>query len=630
METSPLLSAAQTRRPFRALLSLPLLIGAVFAATRTIAAPRRLIRRSPARYRAAEARRAGPDAASAPAAAAADSKDGEPYELDIDLASHASVRKFLARRGVDPDGARDALTDWLPLSVRLRVWPSRVRAHVGEAALGGYVGFSLQLKDSVAGTASPDLVTYTVVLELRTGALVAVLPTNGGLSFDALKPLDPTHLLLGGNVNSTEKGRTYSWAWHDGDEARALATLGRGRLANSHDVQWSRKTGSYWVPANHDGVYEVDAHSGATLAEYFNFTPRLNHEADQATWSGPNHLTIVDDADEAAANDADAAAGLAADDGARGARRTAAPPPPRYAYINYRSVNAFVKLDLTTSRVVWIAGGHHGTLTLVSRDGTRYAPGTPEYSNLNHGVASLWSGAHNAEWFGEDRFWLFDNAFNMGVAKVTGEDKFTQRVSRVVEVVVDEAAATATEVWSWAIGPLGTHAYAYGDADRLPTGNVVTCDWPFTQDAATPYSWRALEVERASYEPAWELVVADDASLWRNRSTGGWYGYSVERWYTAPLVWDARCAGGEDGGATRLSWRAASQFKEHFTAPGRYVARDGATGEVVAAAGFSFAAHWLPVALDVRLERANATSYTIEVTNEFDVTSTQTVTCGGA
>ena len=86
METSPLLSAAQTRRPFRALLSLPLLIGAVFAATRTIAAPRRLIRRSPARYRAAEARRAGPDAASAPAAAAADSKDGEPYELDIDLA----------------------------------------------------------------------------------------------------------------------------------------------------------------------------------------------------------------------------------------------------------------------------------------------------------------------------------------------------------------------------------------------------------------------------------------------------------------------------------------------------------------------------------------------------------------
>ena len=35
-------------------------------------------------------------------------------------------------------------------------------------------------------------------------------------------------------------------------------------------------------------------------------------------------------------------------------------------------------------------------------------------------------------------------------------------------------------------------------------------------------------------------------------------------------------------------------------------------------------------ALDVRLERANATSYTIEVANEFDVTTTLTVTCGGA
>jgi len=194
--------------------------------------------------------------------------------------------------------------------------------------------------------------------------------------------------------------------------------------------------------------------------------------------------------------------------------------------MNCKEDDCFVKFDMTKREVAWIAGGHNGTLVLVDMKGNRYTPGTPEYTNLNYGSASFWSGAHNGEWFGNNTFFLFDNSYDWTTLDVTGRSKFIQASSRVVEMHVDEAAGTATMVWAWSIGA-GTHTMVYGDADRLPTGNVVSCDWPFVQADASSYTWRATEIERVTREPAWELLVLDDPSWWRNKSAGGWYGYSV-------------------------------------------------------------------------------------------------------
>ena len=101
-----------------------------------------------------------------------------------------------------------------------------------------------------------------------------------------------------------------------------------------------------------------------------------------------------------------------------------------------------------------------------------------------------------------------------------GTFTYASATSRVTEIVVDEAAGTAAMKWSWRIGETGSHALVYGDADLLPTGNVLSCDWPFTQgdEKGRDYSWRAVEVERSSQKPAWELKVVDDATGPRNES----------------------------------------------------------------------------------------------------------------
>ena len=247
------------------------------------------------------------------------------FEVDIDLVSFPSVRTFLERRGYDTSLAAGKLNTTLPSAIKLRVWPQRVAGDSGidrADALGGFFAFSLQLKVPLEGTTSPDDVTYTCVVELATGTLVSVMPTDGGLSFDALKPFDPETLLLGGNVNSSEKGRTYAWRWTQemgasaSDDDGALRVVGGGRVSNSHDVQWSRALGRYWVPAEHDGFFEYDAKTGEKLDEYFNFTGGRD---DKSKWSSVNHLTITADGDGA----------------------------PSFAYINYKvSITDVTHTDL--------------------------------------------------------------------------------------------------------------------------------------------------------------------------------------------------------------------------------------------------------------------------------------------
>ena len=57
----------------------------------------------------------------------------------------------------------------------------------------------------------------------------------------------------------------------------------------------------------------------------------------------------------------------------------------------------------------------------------------------------------------------------------------------------------------------------FGDADRLPTGNILGCYWPEATTAATPYDELVVEVVRDTKESAFELEVRARARFMRGR-----------------------------------------------------------------------------------------------------------------
>ena len=163
--------------------------------------------------------------------------------------------------------------------------------------------------------------------------------------------------------------------------------------------------------------------------------------------------------------------------------------------------------------------------------------------------ARIWAGQHNVEAFG-DRIYMFDNAYERNAS------------SRLLRLRVDAAAGTATVDWVYEIPfpyPYG-YSEVYGDADLLPSGNVLTNWWPQRLSPsrgvdADLYVWEVTR-DRAV---AWELAVFnsgatvggacdDDAEASPVGGDGpcdrqinlGWKAYSVERFYDAPVV---------DGGA---------------------------------------------------------------------------------
>ena len=85
-------------------------------------------------------------------------------------------------------------------------------------------------------------------------------------------------------------------------------------------------------------------------------------------------------------------------------------------------------------------------------------------------------------------------------------------------------------VWEYA---LGYQTMVFGDADRLPSGNVLGVAWPYESDDATgvTFDMEAFEVVRETGRRAWQLRVyggkTADATLW----DAGWVSYSIERIY---------------------------------------------------------------------------------------------------
>ncbi|KAH8090246.1 hypothetical protein JL720_6562 [Aureococcus anophagefferens] len=138
------------------------------------------------------------------------------------------------------------------------------------------------------------------------------------------------------------------------------------------------------------------------------------------------------------------------------------------------------------------------------------------------------------------------------------------------------------------------YSETFGDNDRLPSKNHLTCWWPglLDPDLDVMFDAQIQEVTPAQ-EVAWELSIyggsdcSDTASYSCIRSINqGWKIYSVERFYDSPVVYNATFFNGT------LEFLAHSSFKLSHRTTGRwdllYEDRIVAAGEVV------FDAYWKP------------------------------------
>ena len=123
----------------------------------------------------------------------------------------------------------------------------------------------------------------------------------------------------------------------------------------------------------------------------------------------------------------------------------------------------------------FVLGGPNGTVPIYDLDGSLYAPGH-----------SLWVGQHNAEYYGENTYLMMDNQ--------AGSSDAMHNNSRLLSVVYDPRDGHATIDWAH---EFNGNSAAFGDHDRLPTGNALGCMWPGTiyldEGAGPTYVWQQTE-----------------------------------------------------------------------------------------------------------------------------------------
>ncbi|KAH8068139.1 voltage-gated potassium channel [Aureococcus anophagefferens] len=213
----------------------------------------------------------------------------------------------------------------------------------------------------------------------------------------------------------------------------------------------------------------------------------------------------------------------------------------KYAFVSSRQTDGIVRVHVATGDVVYTIGGEYGDFEIFDAAGRKWKKGT-----------SLWVGQHNAEYFGDDEFCLFDNQ--------EASASSTLNASRLLCLRLDEAEGTATVTFEKVLDSYTPH---FGDNDRLPSGNQLGVSWPKTFSTDDQYDVRAIEVVRSSAA----------------------------------------------SGAARFD--AVNNFKQNNVAPATYaVSAAAGTDKPYATGDFDFKVHWrqTPVAVDSALARPRARS----------------------
>ena len=132
--------------------------------------------------------------------------------------SDEKVKKFLASQGITKHSPEHEVLRYVPRSIVLQVWPSRVRGTIGAVAEDGYFAFNIVYLNGTG----PYTASYLIVTDLY-GANMTIEPTLWDLGYDinpperihfcGLKLRDPDHLLLAGDNSTNEAGPAYLWNW---------------------------------------------------------------------------------------------------------------------------------------------------------------------------------------------------------------------------------------------------------------------------------------------------------------------------------------------------------------------------------------------------------------------------------
>ena len=247
------------------------------------------------------------------------------------------------------------------------------------------------------------------------------------------------------------------------------------------------------------------------------------------------------------------------------------------AVLSSRQTNSIVLINASTGETLFTIGGEYSDVDLMDLDGVTYGAGS-----------SLWHGQHNAEYFGEYEYFLFDN-----------EEK-TGNSSRLLMVRADPAETYASIEWEYV---LDGYSPVFGDHDLLANGHVLGVYWPETiySNAEPNYDAQAVEVDMDSKEVAWDLKVngicdytSDEGGCTRS-DTAGWTIYSIERFYTAPLVYGVSCS--DDV----VSFTTQNNFKQMNVAEATVEISDASDGTTYASKSFQFSAYWRATDLEVSL-----------------------------
>lgn len=479
------------------------------------------------------------------------------FGLD-DFMAQRSVKGYLHAEGVDTTDT-EALKAYLPAYINVTMRTDLVHGRVGADAMDGYLCFNLYYG---------DIVSYIVLMSYN-GTIHKMFPTfilQDKMHVDALKPRDAQSLLMSGNINMTEEGSVFVWNWVNDSFTKVS---GGNYAINSHDIQWSAATKipSFWAPV-HSGMERIHAVTGDVLESI----------------SVPNAASDVNHAQLVEGN--------------------------TVAIMSSRLTDGIIKYDMVKDEVMWICGGEYGQFVLYDIRGVEHAAGS-----------TLWSGQHNAEYFGDNLYFMFDNMYQQ------------DRPSRALIIEIDETAKTAREVWEYVYAEYpGGYSPMFGDNDQLPTGNVLTSWWPHVLTAETgEHDAHVVEITRDKAK-AFELSIMGYGATHsaRRSSQVGWKMYSVERFYGSPLVYNASCADGELAFVTNNAFKQNDEYSGSFTLKTTQASSDGTTeaGTVVSKGVVTWQPHWLATAVSGSYHAAEYDELELTVTNQFGSSTTKTVTCG--
>ena len=472
-----------------------------------------------------------------------------------DFVKEDDIKAYLEMIGVDTDGSEEKLLDYVPREVTIEYDAKKVEGSLGSDAAGGYLLTGLTFTASSGFTSSYVLVfTLEGKIERITSLYGKQLENKGATSLDkhtiyqalGLKLYNTTHALVAfGDSTGKLEGPRMLWAWRS-DE---WLTLCDGKTNDAHDIQWAFDDAAVWQADGTTLVGEYDVVSGKKLAKF-----------DEKRVSDPNHVQAV------------------AED--------------KVFYISSRQTDAIVKMDVE-GKVEWTLGGEYGDYEIEDVDGTVYKAGK-----------TVWSGQHNAEFFGEDEFCMFDN-------QEKPDNHYSHSRLLCVKLEKDGSTRRGVVTFSYSMGAYTPH---FGDADRLPTGNMLGVHWPDELTDATDYDVRAVEVVRDDGDLAWEMKVkgAKCEAKKCSRDNKGWTSYSIERFYANPILSNVACENAV------VTFDVVNNFKQMNVYDGTYMIKTISKDDTVDKTDgtLSFLPHWrtTPVSVDVPSAAAKAT---VIVTNQW-------------